>query len=259
MLSAIETMALEEVRERSKDSFVIVDVAVGENHQSANSESQDVDAHVLASFMPSSSGSGALHVLISLKFRAGGKVEVSKVHVVKCYTTPLEEGKTRPRVYLPRPGTTAFLVFPRAVVLVSTQKPGTNKDAMEYDSEEQETFEDVVDFRGDLNVEIVGGGPEDVAFDSTPRSEVMGSFTSETGASGTGKKIRNPGVILVAKGAGIVRLETFDLEPAKKETLSEPVKVKSKIEQAVFYGVKEDVGLCHNANSKKNLVNFFFF
>ncbi|RPA91283.1 hypothetical protein L873DRAFT_1848385 [Choiromyces venosus 120613-1] len=239
ILSAIEQAAPHEVQLRSKDAFVIVDAAVGENHDTA--EGDDVDVLVLASFMPTPNSPGALHVLVSLKFRSGGRLDVCDVHVVRCYTTPLEEGKTRPRLYLPRPGRTAFLVFSRAVVLVSTQKPeADDDDEMNDDTEDQGAFEDVVDFRGDLHIEIVGSGPEDVMFDSTPRSDMMGSFTSDTGGTGAGKKIRNPGVMLVAKGAGIVRLEAFDLEPVKKRVLAEPIKVKSKIEQAVFYGVKED-------------------
>jgi nuclear pore complex protein Nup133 len=44
---------------------------------------------------------------------------------------------------------------------------------------------------------------------------------------------------LVAKGAGVVRMEAFDLE--QKKAPAGPVTVKSKIEQAVFYGAKEDV------------------
>ena len=87
-------------------------------------------------------------------------------------------------------------------------------------------------------VEIVDGGPEDVMFDSAPRSDMMELFTSDAGATGAGKKIRNPGIMLVVRGAGIVLLEAFDLELVKRVP-TEPVKVKSKIGQAVFYGVKD--------------------
>jgi len=240
ILSAIEQVAPEEVQVRSKDAFVIVDAAVGENHDTVEGDNYDVDVLVLASFMPTPNSPGALHVLVSLKFRSGGRLDVCDIHLVRCYTTPLEEGKTRPRLYLPRPGRTAFLVFSRAVVLVSTQKPDVDDNEMDEDTEDRGAFEDVVDFRGDLNIEIVGSGPEDVMFDSAPRSDMMGSFTSDASPTGAGKKIRNPGVMLVARGAGIVRLEVFDLEPVKRVP-TEPVKAKSKIEQAVFYGVKEDV------------------
>jgi len=44
----------------------------------------------------------------------------------------------------------------------------------------------------------------------------MGSFTSDASPIGAGKKIRNPGVMLVARGARIVWLEVFELEPVKR-------------------------------------------
>jgi len=40
---------------------------------------------------------------------------------------------------------------------------------MDEGTEDRGAFEDVVDFSGDLNKKIVGSGPEDVMFDSTPR------------------------------------------------------------------------------------------
>ena len=103
---------------------------------------------------------------------------------------------------------------------------------MNEDTEDQGVFEGVVDFREDLNVEIVSSSPDDAMLDSAPWSDMMGSVTTDAGATGAGK-VRSPGVMLVARGAGIVRLEAFDLEPVKRVPI-EPVKVKSKIEQAVF-------------------------
>lgn len=98
----------------------------------------------------------------------------------------------------------------------------------------------MIDYRRDLNLEKVGSGPEDIMFDSVPQSDMMESFTSGAGRTRAGRKIRNPGVMLVVRGASIVRLEAFDLRPVVRVP-TEPVKVKSKIGQAVFYGVKEEV------------------
>jgi len=91
---------------------------------------------------------GALHVLVSLKFRSGGRLDVCDIHVVRCCTTSLEEGKTTPRVYLPRPGRTAFLVFWRTAVLFSTQKHDVDDNEMDEGTEDRGAFEDLVDFRG---------------------------------------------------------------------------------------------------------------
>lgn len=246
VLAAIEKVASSEVSLRSRDQFLIVDAAVVNDDEST---SGGVDVLVLSSFMPSAASLGALYVLVSVAFLAGGQASVREVHVIKSYTNPLEEGKTRPRLYLPKPGKTAFLVFARAVVIVSAVRLEPNQQEDEMDEMDegfgaQSVFEDVVDFRGDLKVETVGSGMEDVVFDPVPRidgSFMMGSFMSDPGIGGIGKKTRNPGVILIAKGAGVVRIEAFDMEPVKTKALRQPVKVKSKIEQAVFYGVQEDV------------------
>ena len=64
-------------------------------------------------------------------------------------------------------------------------------------------FEQVIHFWEDLNIEIVGSGLEDLMFDSALRSDVMGSFTSDAGPTGAGK-IRNPAVVLVTGGTGII-------------------------------------------------------
>lgn len=249
MIVAIQdNITADEFGRRSRDQFVVIDTAVLEE-PTLQTGAEDIQMLVLTSFMPNVSIPSAMYALVSITFHASGKTSVDHVHVVKTYTTPLEEGRTRPRLYLPKPCKTAFLVFSRAVVLVSNYRPGAqqneNDSMMDESSDYQgEAFEDVVDFRGNSNVETVGSGMEDVMYDVIPRMDMNGSymqdsFVSMSGLLTTGKKVRNPGIMLVAKGAGVVRIETFDLEPVKK-VLKEPVKVKSKIEQAVFYGVKED-------------------
>ncbi|KAH0613283.1 uncharacterized protein H6S33_009663 [Morchella sextelata] len=250
MIAAIQSnVTAQEFARRSRDQFVVVDATVLEE-PTLQTSAEDIQMLVLASFMPSMTIPSALYALVSITFHASGKTSVGHVHVVKTYTTPLEEGRARPRLYLPKPCKTAFLVFSRAVVLVSNYRPRAQQNENDSMMEEEgsdyqgEAFEDVVDFRGNLNVETVGSGMEDVMYDAIPRMDMNGSymqdsFLSMSGLSTTGKKVRNPGIMLIAKGAGVVRIETFDLEPVKKVS-KEPVKVKSKIEQAVFYGVKED-------------------
>ena len=53
----------------------------------------------------------------------------------------------------------------------------------------------MVGFRVDWNIEIVGSGPEDIMFDAVPRSNIMRSLSSDTSATGAGKKIKSRGVI----------------------------------------------------------------
>ncbi|KAL7273102.1 hypothetical protein RUND412_004061 [Rhizina undulata] len=227
-----------ELGARNKDQFVVIDAAVGDYYETT--AEGDVNILALTAFMPTPTNPTVVYTLVTIKFKAGGRAEVGDIHVIKCYATPLEQGETRPRLHLPKPGKTAFVVFSRSVVIVSNRKGGDVDTDMEGEVEEKGLFEDVVDFRGDVNVSIVGSGLEDVAFDNAPRTD-MGSFMSDSGVVTFGKKVRNPGCILVAKGAGIVRVEVFDLEEGLRGRITnEPLRVKSKIEQAVFYGIKED-------------------
>ena len=95
------------------------------------------------------------------------------------------------------------MVFGRAVILVSREKLDVGGNEKDEGTEGRGAFEQVIPFREDLNIEIVGSGPENLMFDSALRSDMMGSFTSDASPAGAGK-IRDPGVMLVARGADIV-------------------------------------------------------
>lgn len=191
--------------------------------------------------MPSSDSENALYALVSLEFPASDSPIVGGVRIIKSYASPLS-GRGRPRLYLPKPGKTAFVAFPRAVVVVS-MTGSMDSDSMDVD-ETSVGYEDVVDFRGDFNIEIVGSGVEDVADDPERENEVTTSFSAQEPTTSHTKRSRNPGVIVVAKGAGVLRVEAYDLDSRKKAGQLTPVTVKSKLEQAVFYGIKADVSRC---------------
>jgi len=214
---------------KNKDHFQVVDLQVTGYSQSAEYDQED-NVQLLVLTVISSPNSKATYALVSLELMAGGTATVGDIHVIKSYTDSWGT-ETAPRLYFPSPRKTAFVVFPRAVVVIS--KIRQDPSEMEYD-QQQESFEDVVDFRGELGIEIIGSGSESVDIDM---AEVIGSFASDQGHV---KRIKNPGVILVAKGAGILRVEAFDLGAGAK-TITAPVTVKSKLEQAVFYGAKSDV------------------
>jgi nuclear pore complex protein Nup133 len=220
-------------RTGNKDHFAVLDLEVG-NYRLGEDDQDSVQLLVLIAFMTPGESS-SIYALVSVEVASTGLTSVDNVHVIKSYTNPLERSKTRPRLYLPSPRKTAFVVFPRAVVVISSLHADTVQ-AMDVDSQ---VFEDVVDFRGDVSVEIVGSGLESVDSEPTTANEVITSFSSDQGYL---KKTRNPGVVLVAKGAGILRVEAFDVGAGTKPVAT-TVTVKSKLEQAVFYGSKDDVRL----------------
>lgn len=224
-------------RGRSRDQFMILDLDVGAYSPSADSDEEDLHVVVLGAYLPDADHITSLYSMVDIRFTPNGSAHIGNVYSIKTYTNVLEASSSvKPRLYLPKPAKTAFVVFPRAVVIISS----VNTTVVDEDGDvvqQTELFEDVVDFRGDINIDIVGSGSEDVVTD-TARTEMSLSFGGQDQAPQT-ERLKNPGVVLVAKGAGIVRVEAFDVERKRGPRL--PVTVESKLEQAVFYGIKENV------------------
>src|SRR5690606_11528301 len=114
------------------------------------------------------------------------------------------------------------------------------------EEEESETpsliFEDVVDFKGDLNVEIIGCGAEDALHEEAKQKMNMSWNGSMTQLTYAGK--RQPGVVLIAKGAAaVIRIEAYEAisEPKVVKRIPISEQVKNKLEQAVFYGDNDQV------------------
>ncbi|KAG5999685.1 hypothetical protein E4U54_001726 [Claviceps lovelessii] len=164
-----------------------------------------------------------------------GECHIGMLRPITSYSTPVSLGAsdasqtTRPRVYLPRPALVAFAVFERAAVVASVAVPPESPDSQIQSDNHILTpsFEDVVDFREDNVHEIIGSGFEEVAplhFEE-PRA--------------LRQKIKNPAVVLMVRGAGVIRIVTTDVD---KFASGQPpqVSAKSKLEQAVFFGAKKD-------------------
>lgn len=127
------------------------------------------------------------------------------------YSSLRPTSPTQPQVYVPFPGRTAFVAYSRGFSIVSLPH-GTD----------DWPYRDTVTFRDDQpHLRIIGSGQEDLTTDRTSH-----------------RKLRNPGMILVIQGAGVVRVETFDYELGEKRLTTTGLGwIQSKIEQAVFYGV----------------------
>ncbi|KAJ4157189.1 hypothetical protein NW754_008834 [Fusarium falciforme] len=160
--------------------------------------------------------------------------QIGMVRPITSYTSPISFSDitpaTRPRLYLPRPALVAFVVFDRATVIASIAIPPQSPDSqLQSDSHVlPASFEDVVDFREDDVHEIIGSGFEEMAAVSSHDDNRLHR-----------PKTKNPAVVLMVRGAGVVRIVTTDVD---KFASDQPPKVsaKSKLEQAVFFGVKQD-------------------
>ncbi|EFW99179.1 nuclear pore complex subunit [Grosmannia clavigera kw1407] len=169
--------------------------------------------------------------------------QVGMVRPITSLTSPITthqpSAEQRPRVYLPRPAVVAYVVLDKTVVIASLAQPPETPDS-QLQGEDRHlpaSFEDVVDFRSDSTLEIVGSGVE----------EPMGNGSSELDGPGAGAvasrlhrhKTKNPAAVLIVRGVGVVRLATIDVDRFISDRPPE-VTAKSKLEEAVFFGIKDD-------------------
>ncbi|RAL64432.1 hypothetical protein DID88_001908 [Monilinia fructigena] len=134
---------------------------------------------------------------------------VENVRLIRSYTTPVNKHAiSKVRIYLPNPALVAYIIFDRAVVVVSRVKQAESPDSQLRSEDHTLTpsFEDVVDFRDDTNVEIVGSGMEE------PQNISHGIEEAKSRKY----KAKHPAAVLLVRG--------------------QQVTAKSKLEQAVFFG-----------------------
>ncbi|TDZ13269.1 Nucleoporin NUP133 [Colletotrichum spinosum] len=163
--------------------------------------------------------------------------QVGMVRPITSYKTrytpanPLQSA--RPRLYLPRPALVAFIVFDKAVVVASVGSPPESPESQLQEDNHiiPPTYEDVISLSDNNQSEVLGSGFEE---------PYAGNGHDES--RGHRHKSKNPAVVLIVRGTGVVRLTTTDVD---KFGSDQPPRVtpKSKIEQAVFFGDKQDTPL----------------
>ncbi|KAK3937905.1 Non-repetitive/WGA-negative nucleoporin C-terminal-domain-containing protein [Diplogelasinospora grovesii] len=161
-----------------------------------------------------------------------GRIAIGMVRPLNSYTSSIRNiAAARPRIYLPRPALVAFVTFDRAVVIASMASPPDSPDSqLQEDSHIiPATFEDVIDFRDEDSLQIVGSGIE----------EPNGNGQAQEESRAHRHKTKNPTVVLLLQGVGTVRVAIADVERFASEK-PPAVTAKSKLEQAVFFGIKED-------------------
>ncbi|KAK0733265.1 Non-repetitive/WGA-negative nucleoporin C-terminal-domain-containing protein [Lasiosphaeria miniovina] len=159
-------------------------------------------------------------------------IRIGMVRPFTSYTSPLRSlAPAKPRIYLPRPALVAFVVFDRAVVVASMASPPDSPDSqLQEDSHIiPATYEDVVDFRDDDTLQIVGSGTE----------EPIGNGQAHDELRVQRFKTKNPAAVLLLQGIGTLRVAVADIDRFASD-LPPQVTAKSKLEQAVFFGIKED-------------------
>lgn len=168
------------------------------------------------------------YVLVELVVSAK-EVEVGMVRPLVYATPARQSAASKPRIYLPRPGLVAYVVFDRAVVVASMASPPDSPDSqLQEDSHIiPPTFEDVIDFQDQGTTQVVGSGIE----------EPNGHGPEDL--RGHRHRTKNPTVVLLVQGVGTIRVAVTDVDRFGSERPPE-VTPKSKLEQAVFFGTKND-------------------
>ncbi|KAK0616247.1 Non-repetitive/WGA-negative nucleoporin C-terminal-domain-containing protein [Immersiella caudata] len=168
------------------------------------------------------------YVLVEIVISAKD-LDVGMIRPLTSYITPVRQSAAaKPRVYLPRPGLVAYVVFDRAVVVASMASPPDSPDSqLQEDSHIiPATFEDVIDFQDEGTVQVVGSGIEE------PTSNGQDDIRQR-------HRTKNPTAVLLLQGVGTIRVAVADVDRFGSER-PPAVTAKSKLEQAVFFGTKND-------------------
>ncbi|KAI1344713.1 Nup133 N terminal like-domain-containing protein [Xylariaceae sp. FL0016] len=192
--------------------------------------------HILALVSLMRSKAVTSYVLVEIMVPNGASsespIDIGMVRPISAFSSPFDaRALAKPRLYLPKPAVIAFLVFDHAAVIVSVARPPPSPESqfLEDNHIPPATFEDVVDLRQDPTFEIIGSGVEEPYIPGRKVDEMRPSRI----------KTKNPAAVILVRGAGTLRLTVTDVE---KFAGDEPPKLtaKAKLEQAVFFGVKED-------------------
>lgn len=169
--------------------------------------------------------------LVEVVISADG-VNVGNVRPLTTYTTPVSSSAiSKPRIYLPRPGLVAFVSFDRAAVIASMVSPPDSPDSqLQEDSHIlPATFEDVIDFRDEGAIQIIGSGVEEPTANNLSQDEPRVHR----------HKTKNPAALLLLQGVGTVRISINDIDRFAGDKPPE-ITAKSKLEQAVFFSGKAE-------------------
>jgi nuclear pore complex protein Nup133 len=235
-------VAVDEMKRTNRDlsnldieTFEVLDFAFAPHTAASESstalayrEGNGTEVFLLASL----NAQGVHHYALIQVFLRPTSVMVGTVRHLRAYSSPpARTAVSKPRLYLPSPGSAAFILFDRGVVILSMANDMDSPEAQLLADSHilPPTFEDVIQFRTDAGVEITGSGMEEI-HSAVPHGEDSRSKRH---------KAKFPAVVLLVKGHGVIRVATTD---PKKFTAQQPPKVtaKSKLEQAVFFGTLEN-------------------
>jgi nuclear pore complex protein Nup133 len=222
-------------------SLETIDVAFTKSSNLPSSTNAEEFAEITVMFLCSlAKADKQIYFLVQASLSAT-RLEVTDTRQLTSFTGSLNRSATSsPRLYLPEPGTVAFVVFDRAVIVASLIVPKSpNQGERWSNGEPQAMFEDVVDFTKDSNIEIVGSGSE----------SAVGQQHMDEGKPRRHKS-KHPAVLLLLRGGGLVRVAVTGLQKLGSDS-PQNMTAKSRLEQAVFFGTMANNPLNFNGRREE--------
>ncbi|KAK9238985.1 Nup133 N terminal like-domain-containing protein [Lipomyces kononenkoae] len=161
---------------------------------------------LLSSFVYDEDDEEKIYYVLFTAYFDSGDFRIISAHRITCYTM---QSTRPPRLLLPGPGYTAFVILSNAVIMLDTVLKSDSNISTRF------KWEDVIQFKPD--VQVMSAGTEDL-------SQINGQVT------------RHAGIVTVTRGAGVIRIERFEDESDGNAVRSTADVIKSKLEQAVYYG-----------------------
>lgn len=202
-----------------KSDFTVVDFAVFPSSEGTTSTK---DSHRLLVLTFTREGHGGSYSLVDLHVGRGA-VQVDVVHPITCFSQGVFEQDRRntfkAQVLLPEPAQTAFIFFDASVVLVSLARIEESPSSqLQLESHSlPDPFQDTLYLRSDLDYHVVGCS-----------AEVCDKDTGEAKC------------VFLVHGFGMAQIFTLPAKDGQTASDRSAVTVKSKVEQAVFYGSREN-------------------
>lgn len=141
------------------------------------------------------------------------ELEIMSTHELEPINAKSASSAPTPRLYVPKPLDTAFIVSSRAVTVLSLSEVAASPSAQLLMDVAPTPFQDRLQFRGDGKYEVIGCGIEDQS-----------------------PEIKTSGCLVMVRGFGLIRIAALPREKRDDESELIRVTAKQKLEQAVFYG-----------------------
>lgn len=146
---------------------------------------------------------------------SGSKCRVLSNHSVDLHSLPARLNNSKPRILVPQPENTAFIVCGQSLIILSlTAAEETPTSQLLLDSNKSPSqFQDAIHLRTGKDYEILGCGSDDRVDNATSCA-----------------------CIFLVRNFGVIRVTAFPHCHAESDTEKAQVTAKHKLEQAIFYG-----------------------